>query len=84
MPLRKHDFQLFISVRTSTEASELYRCYQCGCHKDVENGVVSYVTALSEDQLTEAPCCVPPFDPDISDEDLAKAGYVRKAQCPPV
>jgi len=70
MPLRKHDFRW--------TGLERYRCEQCNCYKDVTRQGVTYCIAGEQRELIEEPCCSPPFDPDISPEDLDKAGYLPK------
>jgi hypothetical protein len=44
---------------------------------------ITYLVAGEQATLTEEPCCSPPFDPDISLEDLDKAGYMPKPKVAP-
>jgi len=74
MPLRKHDFRWALSM----PGLERSCCEQCNCYRDVTPQGVTYSVAGEQADLTEAPCCFPPFDPDISPEDLDKAGYMPK------
>lgn len=78
MSLRKHDWIYGMDL---AKCWTRYHCSTCNATKVVHrDGRVTYSTYQHTEETPSEPCCTPPFDPDISLEDLARAGYVPKIE----
>src|SRR5580692_1129113 len=82
--LRKHGWRYELNLAL---AYTRYYCRGCGVTKyEHRDGKVTYSLpgpdfTYNERDVIEEPCCSPPFDPHVSLEDLAKAGFVPVALC---
>ena len=78
--LRKHDWEYDLDL---AHCFTRYYCRQCSCYKiEHRDGTVKYARHDDKD-LSDEPCCSPPFDPDITPEELDRAGYMLKPKPPP-